>query len=131
MFLNMDISRLHRLAFIVARGHLSMAAALRSIDQLAQAAVPSFAKIIDLSGVTSDLGPGELRRLAAQMRRVSDLERGRMALLVDLERDLFGKRVTEVVGRHPHAAVFRSLHAARSFVRRELIAPAQEGSHAA
>jgi len=117
--IHLEINRLNRLVFIVVRGNLTMSAARAAIDQLATANVPHFAKIIDISGLTSDLEPRRLRRLVARLRAPLDFG-GRVALVVDGKNDCLRDHLTQMIGDNPRMAIFRTLHAARVFVHREL-----------
>ena len=130
LFVHLEISRLNRLALIVVRGHLTVDAARDVLAQLAAANVPSFAKIIDISGMAFD-SEERLKRLAAVLRRASRTSLGRVGLVVDPARDIVAKGLTTVVARDPHVAVFHSLHQARSFVSRALYPFGRDVSQAA
>jgi hypothetical protein len=55
MPVHMDISPLHRLVVIVARGHIAAEEIAATARQLVEANVPAYAKIIDVSQATSQL----------------------------------------------------------------------------
>ena len=121
MFFSMEVSRLDRLVFIVARGELTMATARRAIDQLVKADVPAFAKIFDVSGVSCGLGLAQVRRMVVAARPATATRHGRVALVVDPDRDALGKLVAEAVSGDAGVGLFRSLHDARAFVDRKLV----------
>lgn len=131
LFVHLEISRLNRLAFIVVRGNVTMAAARATLRDLEAANVPAFAKIIDLSGMSFERDESELRRLAALVRRASSMSLGRVALVVDREHDTIGKSLAEWVADDSRVAVLRSLHQARVFVNRKLDILAEDVSEAA
>lgn len=131
LFVHLEISRLNRLAFIVVRGHLTVDAARDVLAQLSAAKVPTFAKIIDISGMGFDVDERKLKRLAALARRASRGSRGRLAWVVDSEREAAGRRMEGWLEGEPNVAVCRSLHQARIFVDRPLVSPAAEVSQAA
>ena len=55
MPVHMDVSPLHRLVVIVARGHIAAEEIAATTRQLVEVKVPTYAKIIDVSQATSPL----------------------------------------------------------------------------
>src|SRR4030095_6269060 len=69
MPVHMDISPLHRLVVMVARGHIAAEEIAATTRQLVEANVPAYAKIIDVSQARSEL-------TREQVQKVADLTRG-------------------------------------------------------
>src|SRR5258706_8607755 len=69
----MEISRLYRSVTIIARGAISREEIMAVAEQLVEAQVPGFTKLVDVATATADVTPGDIRRLAAVLRKVGNL----------------------------------------------------------
>jgi hypothetical protein len=63
-----EISPLHRLVTIVARGTLTADEVRSSAQKLAEARVRRFAKIVEVAGAHLDLAPADIAHLAQTLR---------------------------------------------------------------
>ena len=116
MPIQVDISRLHRLVMIVARGDVTPAEIRRQTDDLIDADVIRFAKIVDVSGVKSAFTRGQVNRIAASLRKAPDSQ-GPVAFVVDPDREGFAHAFADAVKCDRLIGLFRSIHEARQWVR--------------
>jgi len=119
MSLHMDISPLHRLVVIVARGHVTAADIAAIKQRIADAKARSFAKIIDVSQGRSALTLEQVQRVADLLNGSSGEEsRGPVAFVVDPDRVDFPTKFAEVTQGERPIQLFRSLHEARAWLER-------------
>lgn len=88
-----------------------MAAAKELID----ADIPLFAKLIDVAGATSDITAGDVRRLAAMLRKVGKIKRGPVAFLINPTRADFARAFAVSQNERP-VRLFTSIHQARDWL---------------
>jgi hypothetical protein len=91
----MEISRLHRTVTIVARGTISPDEIRGVAQQLADANVRSFAKIVEVAGATTEWTPEQVARVAQLLRGASSEKRGPVAFIIDPDRTAFPKAFAE------------------------------------
>lgn len=116
----MDILRIERLVVIVARGHVTAEEIAENTKSLIAADVPGFAKIIDVTGSASDLTREQVQRVADLLRGGPDSPlRGPVAFVVNPARKGFAEAFAEVTQGDRPIELFTSLHAARSWLKRE------------
>lgn len=85
MPLHMDISPLHRLVVIVARGHITAEEIADNTRRLVEAKVPGYAKIIDVSQAKSDLTRNQVQKVADLLRGApGDASRGPVAFVLSI-----------------------------------------------
>ncbi len=120
MPIQIDISRLDRLVLIVARGSLSSDEIRRKTHELVDAKVTPYGKIVDVSGVSSEVTKGQVNRIAAMLRKASPTQ-GKVAFVINPdinpERKGFGHAFAEAVKCDKLIRIFRSIHDARDWVR--------------
>ena len=110
-----EISKLYRCATIVARGKINSAEIMTAARELIDADIPLFAKLIDIVGATSDITAGDVRRLAAVLRKVGKIKRGPVAFLVAPERADFARAFAVSQNERP-VRLFTSIHQARDWL---------------
>ena len=119
MPLHMDISPLHRLVVIVARGEISAEEIAANTRQLVEANVPGYAKIIDVSQAKSDLTREQVQKVADLLRGApGDTSRGPVAFVINPERIGFANVFADVTHGERPIQLFRSLHEARAWLDR-------------
>jgi len=109
-----EISHLHRTATFVARGSISPDELRAATEQLLDAGVPHYAKLIDLSGAVIDAGLAE--SIATLMRARHDSKRGPMALLIDPGHDQFARAFAATQSSQRPVSLFTSLREARTWL---------------
>jgi enhancing lycopene biosynthesis protein 2 len=103
---------------IVARGHVTAEEIAENTRVLVEANVPSFAKIIDVTGSASSLAREQVERIAALLRGGSEgPTRGPVAFVVNPQRSGFAEAFAEVTQGERPIELFTSLHAARRWLR--------------
>lgn len=114
----MEISRLHRTVTIVARGTISPDEIRGVAQQLAEANVRPFAKIVEVAGATTEWTPEQVARVAQMLRGASAEQRGPVAFIIDPERTAFPSAFAEMTKDEGPIEMFKSLRDARDWVRR-------------
>ena len=114
----MEISRLHRTVTIVARGTISPDEVRGIVQQLVEANVRSFAKIVEVAGATTEWTPEQVARVAQLLRGTSSEKRGPVAFIIDPDRTAFPKAFAELTKGEGPIDMFKSLRDARDWVRR-------------
>ncbi len=116
-----DIMPLDRVVVIVARGHVSVDEIAESTRKLVEANVPGYAKIIDVTGSTSNLTREQVNGMAAMLRGGRDVAaRGPVAFVVDPARSGFADSFAEASEGDRPVRLFRSLHEARKWLKDNL-----------
>ena len=117
MPIHMDISAINRLVVIVARGHVTADEIRENTQKLVAANVPGYAKIIDVSGSSSDLTREQVEKIAALLRGdPADVKRGPVAFVINPNRKGFADAFAEVTKGERPIQLFRSLHDARRWL---------------
>jgi len=111
----LEISRLHRLVTIVARGKISPDEIRSVAQQLFDSRVPEFAKLVDVSWATTEFTQQQVENIAALLRGGPDPRRGPVAFLIDPSRGEFARAFKVTQGERP-VSLFRSLHEARAWL---------------
>lgn len=124
----MEISRLTRTVMMVARGPLTVPEIEASARALFDARVPQFGKVIDISAARARLGRAEVQRVADILRGDSAETRGPLAFIIDPNRADFGHAFVEATQGESPVRLFRSLHAARDWLRQAPWPPAPAGA---
>jgi hypothetical protein len=114
----MEISRLHRTVTIVARGRISPDEIRGMAQQLAEANVRSFAKVIEVMGATTEFTPEQVVRLAEFLRGSSGEKRGPVAFVVNRERHVFPRAFATATEGDGPVNLFTSLREARDWLER-------------
>lgn len=114
----MDILPLERVVLIVARGQVSAHEIAENTRRLVAANVPTYAKIIDVTGSASDLTKDQVNGVADMLRDRSDVAaRGPVAFIVDPSRSGFADVFADVTKGERPVQLFRSLHEARKWLK--------------
>ena len=124
-----EISRLHRIVTIVARGKIASDEVRGMARQLADARIHSFAKVVDVTNASGvgDLTPEQIAGIALLLRGDGGEKRGPLAFIVDPEHDDgFSKTYAKVTEKDGPVSLFRSLHEARAWLDRIQHMPAVE-----
>lgn len=117
MPIHMDISAINRLVVIVARGQVTADEIRENTEKLVAAKVPAYAKIIDVSGSSSDLTREQVEKIAALLRGdPADQKRGAVAFVINPNRKGFADAFAEVTKGERPIQLFRSLHDARRWL---------------
>jgi hypothetical protein len=118
----LEISPLHRLVTIVARGTVSGDEVRGTAQKLADAKVRRFAKIVEVAGARFEFQPPDVLALAQTLR--ADAEgRGPVAFVVrDLDQPFPRMFATQTAHEGP-VDLFKSLHDARAWIARSQQAP--------
>ena len=119
MPVHMDISPLHRLVVIVARGHITAEEMAAIKQQLAEATVPASAKIIDVSQARSELTREQVQKIADLTRGApGEGSRGPVAFVINPERIGFANVFADLTHGERLIQLFKSLHEARAWLER-------------
>jgi hypothetical protein len=110
-----EISKLYRCATVVARGAITRQEILTTAQELIDADIPLFAKLVDVAGATSDVTAGDVRRLAAVLRTVGKIKRGPVAFLINPTRADFARAFAATQTERP-VRLFTSIHQARDWL---------------
>jgi hypothetical protein len=113
----MEISRLYRSVTIIARGTIGPEEIIAVAEQLVEAQVPGFTKLVDVAGATAGVTAGDIRRLAAVLRKVGKVRRGAVAFLIDPGRRDFARAFAVTQPDRP-VSLFTSIHQARNWLAR-------------
>jgi hypothetical protein len=112
----MEISRLHRTVTIVARGKIAPEEVRGMAQQLADARVRPFAKVVDVASATSELTPEQIARVAELLRGDGSDKRGPVAFIVDPDRGTFAQAFARQTEEEGPINLFKSLHEARAWL---------------
>ena len=119
MPLHMDISPLHRLVVIVARGHITAEEIAATKRQIVEGNVREYAKIIDVSQGRSQLTREQVQHVADLLRGApGDTSRGPVAFVINPDRIGFANVFADVTQGERPIQLFRSLHEARAWLDR-------------
>ena len=122
----LEISPLHRLVTIVARGTVNGPEVRGSAQKLADAKVRRFAKIVEIASAAFDFTPADIAELATLLRGSDNDTRGPVAFVVGTRDSPFAKRYAEHTAADGPVELFRSLHEARAWIAQQLLAPAKK-----
>ena len=111
----MEISPLHRLVTIVARGTVSGDEVRNTVQKLVEARVRRFAKIVEVASASFVFEPADIVALAQTLRADAD-GRGPVAFVVhDMDQPFPRMFATQTAHEGP-VDLFKSLHEARAWV---------------
>jgi hypothetical protein len=118
----MEISRLYRTVTIVARGEISLDEIKTAAQQLAEANVRSFAKVVEVTGASTSFTPDQVGKVAALLGGPTYIPasetRGPVAFIVDPARNTFAKAYADQTHGDVPIKWFQSLHQARDWLKR-------------
>ena len=110
-----EVSPLHRLVTIIARGTLTSDEVRSTVKRLAEARVRRFAKIVEVAGASLDLAPEDVAQLAQTLRGDPDV-RGPIAFVIAAKRGEFARQFAALTAREGPVDIFHSLHDARAWI---------------
>jgi hypothetical protein len=113
-----EISRLHRTVTIVARGTISPDEIRGVAQQLAEANVRAFAKIVEVAGATTEWTPEQVTRVAQMLRGASSEKRGPVAFIIDPDHTAFPTAFAEMTKGEGPIQMFKGLRDARDWLLR-------------
>jgi hypothetical protein len=122
----LEVSRLHRIVTIVARGKIAPDEMRSMAEQLAEAHARPFAKVVDVTAATSEIGPEQIARVAAFLRGDGSEKRGPVAFIVDAARGSFARTFAQQTVSEGPINVFSSLRPARAWLDPIQLAPADD-----
>ena len=118
MPIHQDISRLHRLLVIVARGQVTPDEVRDLVSQMVDNEVRHFSKIIDVTGSSIDMDRGQVEAMAATLRAEKGAAgRGPIAFVIHPEREGFADLFADATSTDRPVKLFRSLHDARRWLQ--------------
>jgi hypothetical protein len=112
----LEISRLHRCVTIVARGTIAPDEIMGAVQQLFEARVPEFAKVVDVAGASTEVNPEQIQRIATLLRGGPDVKRGPVAFLINRSRGEFARAFKATQGERP-IELFTTLREAREWLQ--------------
>jgi hypothetical protein len=110
-----EISPLHRLVTVVARGKLTSDEVRSAAQRLADARVRRFAKLLEVAGAHLDLPPEDMVQLAQILRGDPD-KRGPIAFVVAPGRGEFARQFAALTATEGPVDVFHKLQDARAWI---------------
>ncbi len=117
MPIHFDISPMNRLVVIVARGRVTPEEIADVRQQLVNANVPDYAKIVDTTASSSTIGREQVEKIAAMRGLTHDgVKRGAVAFVVDPNKQGFAEAFADVTQGERPIRLFASLHAARRWL---------------
>jgi len=118
----MEISPLHRLVTIVARGSVTGDEVRGTAQKLADARVRRFAKIVEVASASFTFEPADIVGLAQTLRADAD-GRGPIAFVVRDMNQPFPRMFATQTAHEGPVDLFKSLHEARTWIAKVLNAP--------
>lgn len=115
----LEISPLHRLVTIVARGTVNGPEVRGTAQKLADAKVRRFGKIVEIAGAAFDFVPEEIASLAGILRAGDNDPRGPVAFVVGTREAPFARRFAEHTADEGPVESFRTLQEARAWIVRQ------------
>ena len=117
-----DVSALDRAIHIVARGRATVEEIGECVGKLKDPKIRGYAKLVDVTGVTSMMTAAEVWELAASLRRPADASPpGPLAFLVDPDRPGFAEVFSDASRGDRPIALFKSLRDAREWLAGNLL----------
>jgi hypothetical protein len=120
----MEISRLHRTVTIVARGEINPDEVRGMAQQLVEANVRPFAKIVEVAGATTQFTPEQIARVAQMLRGTAEEKRGPVAFIVDDRHTAFPEAFADETRAEGPINLFKNLREARTWLERIQHGPA-------
>ncbi|WP_422011452.1 hypothetical protein [Reyranella sp.] len=112
-----DVIALDRVILIVARGTVTADEIVECIEKLKAPRIRGYAKIVDVTGSSSEVTREQVERLAGALRGGADApRRGPLAFVVDVARQGFAEFFADATGNDRPVELFKSLHEARRWL---------------
>ena len=126
----LEISPLHRLVTIVARGTVKGPEVRGTAQKLADAKVRRFGTIVEIAGAAFDFAPEDIAALADILRGGDNDPRGPVAFVVGTRDSPFARDFTAHTAHEGPAETFRTLQEARGWIARQPLAVAKPAATA-
>ena len=122
MTIYMDVFPLERTIFVVARGDIPVEEILECIEKLKAPQIRGYAKIVDVTGATSNLSRKQVESIAIPLRGPPDAPlRGPLAFVVDPKRKEFADFFSDATRGDRPIRLFVSLHEARRWLADNMV----------
>ena len=113
-----EISSLHRTVTIVARGSISPDEIRGAAQQMFEAKVPHFAKLVDVAGAITEVNLQQVQAIATLLRGRPEDKRGPVAFLIAPGRGDFARAFASTQDGQRAVSLFTSLREARDWLAR-------------
>jgi hypothetical protein len=111
-----EISSLHRTVTIVARGKISPDEIRGAAQQMFEARVPHYAKLVDVSGAFTEFTLQQVEAIATLLRGRPEEKRGPVAFLIAPGRGEFARAFASTQEGQRQVSLFTSLREARDWL---------------
>ena len=119
-----EISTLHRTVTIVARGSISPDEIRGAAQQMFEAKVPHFTKLVDVAGAVTEFNLEQVQAIAALLHGRPEDKRGPVAFLVAPGRGEFARAFAATQDGQRAVSLFTSLRQARDWLAQPHAVPA-------
>jgi hypothetical protein len=119
-----EISNLHRTVTIVARGSINPDEIRGAAQQMFEAKVPHFTKLVDVSGGVTEFTLPQVQAIATLLRGRPEEQRGPVAFLIAPGRGEFARAFAATQDGQRAVSLFTSLREARDWLARPHDVPA-------
>ena len=119
-----EISTLHRTVTIVARGSISPDEIRGAAQQMFEAKVPHFAKLVDVAGAVTEVNLQQVQAMATLLRGKPEDKRGPVAFLIAPGRGEFARAFASTQDGQRAVSLFTSLREARAWLAQPHDTPA-------
>lgn len=117
-----DVIALDRVILVVARGPVTGDEIVECIEKLKAPQIRGYAKIVDVTGASSEVTREQVERLAGALRGGPDApRRGPLAFVVGSAREGFAEFFADATNSDRPVELFNSLHEARRWLLGNLI----------
>ena len=119
-----EITTLHRTVTIVARGSISPDEIRGAAQQMFEAKVPHFAKLVDVAGAVTEVNLQQVQAMATLLRGKPEDKRGPVAFLIAPGRGEFARAFASTQNGQRAVSLFTTLREARAWLAQPHDAPA-------
>jgi hypothetical protein len=119
-----EISTLHRTVTIVARGSISLDEIRGAAQQMFEAKVPHFAKLVDVAGAVTEVNLQQVQAMATLLRGRPEDKRGPVAFLIAPGRGDFARAFASTQDGQRAVRLFTNLREARAWLAQPHDVPA-------
>jgi len=119
-----EISTLHRTVTIVARGSISPDEIRGAAQQMFEAKVPHFAKLVDVAGAIAEVNLQQVQAMATLLHGRPEDKRGPVAFLIAPGRGDFARAFASTQDGQRAVSLFTSLREARAWLAEPRDVPA-------
>jgi hypothetical protein len=119
-----EISTLHRTVTIVARGSISPDEIRGAAQQMFEAKVPHFAKLVDVAGAVTEVNLQQVQAMATLLRGRPEDKRGPVAFLIAPGRGEFARAFASTQDGQRAVSLFTTLREARAWLAQPHDTPA-------